>query len=101
MGLLQGRCLHLVLSCHPAIRQRYVFPDCTSIHQIRLGVVHNSMPFTVIVSYVVIALNLKRKVPPYSSGAVSSARKLTVRLLIVIVLSTVTFFPFFFILSLK
>ena len=52
--------------------------------------------FTVIVSYVVIALNVKRKVLPYSSGAVSSERKLTVTLLIVIVLSTVTFFPFFF-----
>ena len=44
--------------------------------------------FTVIVSYVIIALNVKRKVPPYSSGAVSSDRKLTVTLLIVIVLST-------------
>ncbi|XP_015780844.1 PREDICTED: histamine H4 receptor-like [Acropora digitifera] len=52
--------------------------------------------FTVIVSYVVIALNTKRKVPPYSSGAVSSDRKLTVTLLIVIVLSTVTFLPFFY-----
>ena len=56
--------------------------------------------FTVIVSYVVIALNVKRKVPPYSSGAVSSDRKLTVTLLIVIVLSTVPFFPFFLILAL-
>ena len=44
--------------------------------------------FTVIVSYVIIALNVKRKVPPYSSGAVSSDRKLTVTLLIVTVLST-------------
>ncbi|XP_067052804.1 histamine H2 receptor-like [Acropora muricata] len=52
--------------------------------------------FTVIVSYAVIILNARRKVPPYSSGAVSSDRKLTVTLLIVIVLSTVTFFPFFF-----
>ena len=50
--------------------------------------------FTVIVSYVIIALNVKRKAPPYSSGAVSSNRKLTVTLLIVIVLRTVTFFPF-------
>ena len=49
--------------------------------------------FTVIVSYVVIALNVKRKAPPYPSGAVSSERKLTVTLLIVIVLSTVTFPP--------
>ncbi|XP_029202956.2 lysophosphatidic acid receptor 1-A-like [Acropora millepora] len=49
--------------------------------------------FTVIVSCVVIGLNVKRKVPPYSSGSVSSNRKLTVTLLIVIVLSTVTFFP--------
>ena len=52
--------------------------------------------FTVIVSYVVIALNVKRKVPPYSSGAVSSERKLTVTLLIVTVVSTVAFFPLFF-----
>ena len=50
--------------------------------------------FTVIVSYVIIALNVKRKAPPYSSGAVSSDRKLTVTILVVIVLSTVTFFPF-------
>ncbi|XP_074631285.1 uncharacterized protein LOC141889860 [Acropora palmata] len=50
--------------------------------------------FTVIVSYVKIALNVKRKAPPYSSGAVSSDRKLTVTILVVIVLSTVTFFPF-------
>ncbi|XP_015750509.1 PREDICTED: neuromedin-U receptor 1-like [Acropora digitifera] len=50
--------------------------------------------FTVIVSYVIIALNVKRKTPPYSSGAVSSDRKLTVTVLVVIVLSTVTFFPF-------
>ena len=57
--------------------------------------------FTVIVSYVVIALNIKRKVPPYSSGAVSSDRKLTVTLLIVIVLNTVTFLPFFFYTFLK
>ncbi|XP_067052828.1 galanin receptor type 1-like [Acropora muricata] len=57
--------------------------------------------FTVIVSYVVIALNIKRKVPPYSSGAVSSDRKLTVTLLIVIVLSTVTFFPSYFYTFLK
>ncbi|XP_067054677.1 neuropeptide FF receptor 2-like [Acropora muricata] len=49
---------------------------------------------TVIVSYVIIALNVKRKTPPYSSGAVSSDRKLTVTVLVVIVLSTVTFFPF-------
>ncbi|XP_029179788.2 sphingosine 1-phosphate receptor 2-like [Acropora millepora] len=56
---------------------------------------------TVIVSYVVIILNARRKVPPYSFGAVSSDRKLTVTLLIVIVLSTVTFFPFFFYTFLK
>ena len=49
--------------------------------------------FTVIDSYVIIALNVKRKVPPYSSGAVSSDRKLTVTLLIVTVVSTVDFFP--------
>ena len=51
--------------------------------------------FTVIVSYVVIALNVKRKAPPYSSGAVSSDRKLTVTILVVIFLCTVTFFPYF------
>ena len=44
----------------------------------------------------IIALNVKRKAPPYSSGAVSSERKLTVTILVVIVLSIVTFFPFFF-----
>ena len=52
--------------------------------------------FTVIVSYVIIGLNVKRKVPPYSSGAVPSDRKLTVTLLIVIVLSTLAFLPVFF-----
>ena len=57
--------------------------------------------FTVIVSYVVIALIVKRKTPPYSSGAVSSDRKLTVTLFVVIVLSTVTFIPFFFYILLK
>ena len=57
--------------------------------------------FTVIVSYVVIAVIVKRKTPPYSSGAVSSERKLTVTLLVVIVLSTVTFIPFFFYILLK
>ena len=53
------------------------------------------MLFTVIVSYAIIALNVKRKAPPYSSGAVSSDRKLTVTLLVVIVLSTVAFLPYF------
>ena len=52
--------------------------------------------FTVIVSYVIIALNVKRNVPPYSSGAVSSDRKLTVTLLVVIILSTIAFLPYFF-----
>ena len=51
---------------------------------------------TVIVSYVIIALNVKREVLPYSSGAVSSERKLTVTLLIVIVLSTLAILPRFF-----
>ena len=50
--------------------------------------------FTVIVSYVIIALNLKRRVPSYSSGAVSSERKLTVTMLVVIFLSTLAFLPF-------
>ena len=52
--------------------------------------------FTVIVSYAIIALNVKRRAPPYSSGAVSSDRKLTVTLLVVIVLSTIAFLPYFF-----
>ena len=53
--------------------------------------------FTVIVAYVIIALNIKRKVPAHSSGAVPSDRKLTVTLLIVIiVLSTIAFLPVFF-----
>ena len=52
--------------------------------------------FTVIVSYAIIALNVKRKAPPYSSGAVSSDKKLTVTLLVVIiVLNTVAFRPYF------
>ena len=54
-----------------------------------------SVLFTVIVSYVIIALNMKRKVLPYSSVAVSSERKLTVTLLVVIVLSTLAFLPHF------
>ena len=52
--------------------------------------------FTVIVSYTIIAVNVKRKVPPYSSGAVSSDRKLTVTLLVVIVLSSLAFLPWSF-----
>ena len=52
--------------------------------------------FTVIVSYVIIALNVKRKAPPYPSGAVSSDRKLTVTILVVIVFSTLAILPFFF-----
>ena len=52
--------------------------------------------FTVIVSYVIIALNLKRRVPSYSSGAVSSERKLTVTILVVIFLSSLGFLPWFF-----
>ena len=49
---------------------------------------------TVIVSHVIIALNVKRKAPPYSSGAVSSDRKLTVTLLVVIILSTLVIIPY-------
>ena len=52
--------------------------------------------FTVIVSYVIITLNMKSKVPPYSSGAVSSERKLTVTILVVIFLSSLSFLPWFF-----
>ena len=52
--------------------------------------------FTVIVSYVIIAVNVKRKVPPYSSGAASSDRKLTVTLLVVIVLSSLACLPWSF-----
>ena len=52
--------------------------------------------FTVIVAYVIIAVNVKRKVPPYSSGAVSSERKLTVTLLVVIVLSSLACLPWSF-----
>ncbi|XP_067052840.1 neuromedin-U receptor 1-like [Acropora muricata] len=51
--------------------------------------------FTVIVSYVIIALNVKRNAPPYSSGAMSSDRKLTVTIFFVIVLSTFAFLPYF------
>ena len=53
--------------------------------------------FTAIVSYVmIIALNVKRKVRPYSFGAVSSDRKLTVTLSVVIALSSLAFLPYFF-----
>ena len=52
--------------------------------------------FTVIVSYVIIALNVKRKVPPYPSATVSSERKLTVTTLVVIFLSSLAFLPWFF-----
>ncbi|XP_015780845.1 PREDICTED: galanin receptor type 2-like [Acropora digitifera] len=52
--------------------------------------------FTVIVSYVIIALNVNGKAISYSSGAVSSDRKLTVTLLVVIVLSTLAILPMFF-----
>ena len=56
------------------------------------------MLFTVIVYYVMIALNVyvNRRVHPYSSGAVSSERKRTVTLLLVIVLSSLAFLPWFF-----
>ena len=53
--------------------------------------------FTAIVSYVmIIALNVKRKIRPYSFGAVSSDRKLTVTLSVVIALSSLAFLPYFF-----
>ncbi|XP_044171054.1 neuropeptide FF receptor 2-like [Acropora millepora] len=52
--------------------------------------------FTVIASYVTIALNVKSKVPSYSSGTMSSERKLTVTILVVIVLSSLAFLPWFF-----
>ena len=53
--------------------------------------------FTAIVSYVmIIALNVKREVRPYSFGAVSSDRKLTVTLSVVIALSSLAFLPYFF-----
>ena len=99
-GLLQGRCLHLVLSCHPGVRHHSVSLIAPKAIKYIWASLIIPVLFTVIVSYVVIALNVKRKAPPYPSGALSSERKLTVTLLIVIVLSTVTFFPFFFILSL-
>ena len=54
------------------------------------------MLFTVIASYVTIALNVKSKVPPYSSGTMSSERKLTVTILVVIVLSSLAFLLWFF-----
>ena len=55
-----------------------------------------AMLFTVIASYVTIALNVKSKVPPYSSGTMSSERKLTVTILVVIVLSSLAFLLWFF-----
>ena len=44
----------------------------------------------------IIALNVKRKVPPYPSATVSSERKLTVTTLVVIFLSSLAFLPWFF-----
>ena len=35
----------LILSCHPGIRRRYVFSDCTTGQQIRLGFAPNSCAF--------------------------------------------------------
>ena len=52
--------------------------------------------FTVIVSHVIIALNVKSKVPPYSSGTMSSERKLTVTILVVIFVSSLALLPWFF-----
>ena len=49
--------------------------------------------FTAFVSYVIIALKLKRRVSSYSSSAASSERKLTVTMLVVIVLSILAFLP--------
>ena len=57
--------------------------------------------FTVIVSYAIIALKLKKRVPSYSSGAVSSERKLTVTILIVIFLSSLLFLPSVFVVVLE
>ncbi|XP_044171063.1 neuromedin-U receptor 1-like [Acropora millepora] len=51
--------------------------------------------FTAFVSYVIIALKLKRRVPSYLSSAASSERKLTVTMLVVIVLSILAFLPYF------
>ena len=45
LGLLQGHCLHLVLSCHSSIRRRGVIPDCTTSQSISLGFAHNSCAF--------------------------------------------------------
>ena len=49
----------------------------------------------VIASYVIIALSVERKAPPYSCCAVSSDWKLTVTILVVIILSTLAFHPYF------
>ena len=45
LGLLQGHCVHLVLSCHPSISLRGVIPDCTTRQSICLGFAHNSCAF--------------------------------------------------------
>ena len=65
-------------------RSKYVWASLTMV-----------VLFTVIVSYVIIARNVKRQVHPLTSQAVSSDRKLTATLLVVIVLSTVAFLPYF------
>ena len=45
LGLLKGRCLYLVLSCHPNIRLRGVIPDCTTSQSIHFVFAHNSCAF--------------------------------------------------------
>ena len=95
LSLLQGCCLHLVHSCHLSIRRRGVIPDCTKSQPIRLGFAHNSCAFHRHCLLCNNCSNIKRKAPPYSSGAMSSDRKLTVTMLVVIFLSTVAFLPYF------
>ena len=93
-----GRCVHLALSYDPDIRRRYFFflitPQGSKYDWASLVI---AVLFTVIVSYVmIIALNVKRKVRPYSFGAVEPERKLTVTFSVVIALSSLAFFPWFF-----
>ena len=45
LGLLQGCCLHLDLSCYPSIRLCGFISDCTRSQSIRLGFAHNSCAF--------------------------------------------------------
>ena len=77
------------------ICRRGVIPDCTTSQSIRLGFAHNSCAFDRHCLLCDNCSEFEKKSPSYLSGAVSSERTLTVTMLVVIVLSTLAFLPFF------